>query len=77
MVDDNTWYYLAFSPGALQVLSSNEEFNSLIFSIPEKERQLKAKGRDKSFIFSLSSKRRMGLFLDRFLLYEESQMDQN
>lgn len=70
MADDNTWYYLAFSPGALQVLSSNDEFNELILALPEKERKLKSKGKLKSYIFSLSSSRRLSLFLDRFMLTE-------
>ena len=76
MADDETWYYLAFSPGALQVLTSNKEFNELIFNLPDKERKLKSRGKLKSYIYSLSSNRRMGLFLDRFLLYEdENQTD--
>lgn len=70
-VDENIWYYLAYSPGGLQVLSSNRDFNSLIFELPDKDRKLKSKGRQSSYIYSLASQRRMGLFLDRFLMYEE------
>jgi hypothetical protein len=73
--NENTWYYLAFSPGALQVLSSNEAFNTTIFNIDEKERLIKAKGRESSYIYSLSSARRLRLFLDRFLLAEEEIND--
>lgn len=70
MLDENTWYYMAYSPGGFQVLSSNREFNGLIFELPDKERKLKSKGRQPSYIYSLASQRRMALFLDRFLLYE-------
>lgn len=72
-VDDATWYYFAYSPGALQTLSSNPEYNSQIMELSEKDRKLKAQGRRSSYIYSLSSKRRMGLFLDRFLMYEEQE----
>lgn len=71
MVDENTWYYMAYSPGGFQVLSSNRDFNGLIFDLPDKDRKLKSRGRQPSYIYSLASQRRMGLFLDRFLLYEE------
>lgn len=70
MVDENTWYYMAYSPGGFQVLSSNREFNAYIFDLPDKERKLKSRGRQPSYIYSLASQRRMSLFLDRFLLYE-------
>ena len=71
MVDDNTWYYMAYSPGGFQVLSSNRDFNARIFDLPDKDRTLKGRGRDPSYIYSLASQRRMSLFLDRFLMYEE------
>ncbi|MCF8345702.1 MAG: hypothetical protein K9G38_00710 [Bacteroidales bacterium] len=75
MIDENTWYYLAYSPGALQVLSSNRDFNAVILDTPDKERKLKSKGRLSSYIYSLSSSRRMELFLDRFLMYENEQTE--
>jgi hypothetical protein len=69
MVDENTWYYMAYSPGGFQVLSSNPDFNSLILNLPEKERKLKSSGKQPYYIFSLASNRRLDLFLDRFLMY--------
>lgn len=74
-VDDNTWYYMAYSPGGFQVLSSNKEFNNLVFELPAKDRKLKSRGRQPSYIYSLASSRRMGLFLDRFRLYEEQSRE--
>lgn len=75
MVDDNTWYYLAYSPGGFQVLSSNRDFNAIILDTPDKERTLKSRGRQPSYIYSLASSRRLQLFLDRFLMYEEENSD--
>jgi hypothetical protein len=73
MVDDNTWYYMAYSPGGFQVLSSNSDFNAIILDTPDKDRKLKSRGRQASYIYSLASTRRLQLFLDRFLMYEEEQ----
>ncbi len=76
MVDENTWYYLAYSPGGFQVLSSNRDFNGLIFELPDKVRKLKSRGRQPSYIYSLASQRRLGLFLERFLLYEDTAREE-
>jgi len=75
MINEDTWYYLAYSPGALQVLSSNRDFNATIMELPDKERKLKSSGRLSSYIYSLSSSRRMELFLDRFLMFEDEQSE--
>jgi len=71
MIDENTWYYLAYSPGALQVLSSNQVFNDMILDIPAKERKHKIKGVRTAYIYSLASTRRLSLFLDRFMMFEQ------
>jgi len=71
MLDDNTWYYMAYSPGGFQFLSSNRQFNGVIMDTPDRERTLKSRGRQPSYIYSLASTRRLQLFLDRFLMYEE------
>jgi hypothetical protein len=75
MVDEKTWYYLAYSPGGFQFLSSNRDFNTVILDTPDKERTLKSRGREPSYIYSLASTRRLQLFLDRFLMYEEENAD--
>ncbi|MCF8225564.1 MAG: hypothetical protein K9J30_06770 [Bacteroidales bacterium] len=73
MVDQSTWYYFAYSPGGLQVLSSNRDFNSVIFDEPDRDRKLKARGRQSSYIYSLASQRRLNLFRERFLMNAKGQ----
>jgi hypothetical protein len=75
MVDDNTWYYMAYSPGGFQVLSSNRDFNTIIMDTPDKDRTLKSRRRQPSYVYSLASTRRLQLFLDRFLTYEGEKLD--
>jgi hypothetical protein len=70
-VDDNTWYYIAYTPGGLQVLSSNRRFNELVFDLKAADRRVKGKVGQGSYIYSLAAPRRLDLFLDRFLEYEE------
>ncbi len=71
--NDNVWYYLAFSPGGMQVLSSNKKFNQIVFELRANQRRVKSRAGEPSYIYSLSSNRRMQLFLERFLYYEEEQ----
>ena len=71
--NDNVWYYLAYSPGGMQVLSSNKEFNQIVFELRANQRRVKSRAGEPSYIYSLSSNRRMQLFLERFLYYEEEQ----
>ncbi len=70
-VDDNTWYYIAYTPGGLQVLSSNRRFNALVFDLKPADRRVKGKVGQGAYIYSLAAMRRLDLFLDRFLEYEE------
>jgi len=69
-VDRNTWYYIAYSPGGLQVLSSNRRFNEIVFNLKAGERRVKAKLGQAQYVYSLAAQRRMDLFIDRFLEYE-------
>ncbi len=70
-VDDRTWYYIGYSPGGLQVLSSNREFNSIVFDLKENDRRVKGKVGVAQYVYSLAARRRVDLFIDRFLEYEE------
>jgi hypothetical protein len=72
-VDRNTWYYIAYSPGGLQVLSSNREFNNIVFDLKASERRVRAGLGQPQYIYSLAAPRRLELFIDRFLEYEESE----
>jgi hypothetical protein len=75
MVDRNTWYYIAYSPGGLQVLSSNGEFNSLIFDLKPNDRRVRAKLGDAKYVYSLAAMRRADLFVSRFLDYERDSKE--
>ena len=72
MVDRNTWYYIAYSPGGLQVLSSNNEFNSIVFNLKLADRRIKAKVGQAKYSYSLAAQRRLDLFISRFLDYERN-----
>jgi len=67
---DEAWYYIAYNPGGLQVLSSNRVFNDIVFNLKESDRRVRGGiGRD-SYVYSLAARRRLDLFIDRFLEYE-------
>ncbi|MFH0755856.1 MAG: hypothetical protein V2B15_01040 [Bacteroidota bacterium] len=70
-VDRNTWYYMAYSPGGLQVLSSNRDFNAIVFDLKPADRRVKAQLGQAQYVYSLAAQRRMELFLDRFLEFED------
>jgi hypothetical protein len=72
-VDRNTWYYIAYSPGGLQVLSSNKRFNDIVFNLKAADRRSKAKLGQAQYVYSLAAQRRMDLFIDRFLEYEDDR----
>ena len=71
MVDRNTWYYIAYSPGGLQVLSSNRQFNNIVFDLRASERRVRAGLGQPQYVYSLAAARRLELFMERFLEYEE------
>jgi len=68
---DRTWYYIAYSPGGLQVLSSNRRFNDIVFELKEGDRRIKGRPGQPSYVYSLAARRRLDLFISRFLEYEE------
>jgi len=76
MLDDDNWFYVAYVPGGLQVLSSNREFNKIIADLPKRDRRVKSRGRERAYIYSISTNRRLSLFRDRFLLNEETDQNQ-
>jgi hypothetical protein len=69
-VDQNTWYYIAYSPGGLQVLSSNRKFNEIVFDLKAGDRRIKGRAGQSPYVYSLAARRRLDLFLDRFMEYE-------
>jgi len=68
---DDAWYYIAYTPGGLQVLSSNRVFNDIVFNLKEGDRRVRGKIGASSYVYSLAARRRLDLFIDRFLEYEE------
>ncbi len=70
-VDRNTWYYIAYTPGGLQVLSTNRRFNEIVFNLKVADRRVKAQLGQAQYVYSLAAQRRMELFINRFLEYEE------
>jgi len=76
MVNRNTWYYVAYSPGGLQVLSSNRQFNNIVFDLKASERRVRAGLGQPQYVYSLAAARRLELFIERFLEYEEREVDE-
>jgi len=72
-VDDRTWYYIAYSPGGLQVLSTNREFNDIVFNLKAGDRRIKGRAGQDQYVYSLAARRRLDLFIERFLEYEPSE----
>ncbi len=68
---DKTWYYIAYSPGGLQVLSSNRRFNQIVFDLKEGDRRIKGRVGQAPYVYSLAARRRLDLFMDRFMEYED------
>lgn len=66
VLDDNTWYYFGYNPGSLQVVSSNRDFNNIIFELKARERKLRTRPGKPGYIYSLAPERRLQLFLRRF-----------
>lgn len=62
----------AYSPGGLQVLSSNREFNNMVFDLKPADRRVRAKVGQAQYIYSLAAPRRLELFLERFMEFEDS-----
>jgi hypothetical protein len=69
--DERTWYYIAYTPGGLQVLSSNNVFNQIIFDLKEKDRRIRGRVGQAPYVYSLAARRRLDLFINRFLEFEE------
>ncbi|MCK4748784.1 MAG: hypothetical protein KAT15_17140, partial [Bacteroidales bacterium] len=68
---DDAWYYIGYTPGVLQVLSSNRVFNEIVFDLKEGDRRERGRIGQGSIVYSLAARRRLDLFIDRFLEYEE------
>jgi hypothetical protein len=54
------------------VLSSNNEFNDLVYNLKASDRRVRAKLGQAQYVYSLAAQRRMELFINRFLEFEEA-----
>jgi hypothetical protein len=70
-VDDRIWYYIAYTPGGLQVLSSNRRFNAIVYDLKPADRRIRGNVGQAQYIYSLAAQRRLDLFIERFLDYEQ------
>jgi hypothetical protein len=73
VIDKNTYYYFGYTPGSLQVTSSNRTFNSIVFSLKDTNRLLKVKPGSTGFIYALAPDRRVDLFLRRYMEGENDE----
>jgi len=69
--DERTWYYIAYSPGGLQVLSSNRSFNEIVINLKQGDRRIRGRVGQAQYVYSVAARRRMDLFIDRFLDSEQ------
>ncbi len=70
-VDEGTWYYFGYSPGGLQALSSNRTFNQIIMDLKASDRRVRSGLGQPQYVYSLAAQRRLDLFIQRFLQFEE------
>ncbi|MFC2137669.1 hypothetical protein ACFLTE_05790, partial [Bacteroidota bacterium] len=54
-INNKNWYFLTYTRGVLQVLSSNDEFNTIIKETKPKHRKYKAPHSSMSYIYILST----------------------
>jgi hypothetical protein len=65
-VDENKWYYFAYSRGIMQAYSSNKEFNSILIEVKDDKRVIKPSKGQKGYEYIMASRRKKDEFLERF-----------
>ncbi len=75
-LDDENWYYFGYTPGSMQVVSSNRIFNNLIFELKARDRKLRTRPGETGYIYSLAPERRLQLFLRRFNVETQQEMEE-
>jgi len=75
-LDNETWYYFAYTRGVLQALSNNHSFTNPIQELKPGQRRLDVKSGETSYIYMLSVDRKLQMFLRRFRLYENSDEEE-
>ena len=72
-LDNETWYYLAYTRGVLHALSNNHSFTNPIQELKPGQRRLDVKSGQTSYIYMLSVDRKLQMFLRRFRLYDDNE----
>ena len=72
-LDNETWYYFAYTRGVLQALSNNHSFTNPIQALKPGQRRLDVKSGETSYLYMLSVDRKLQMFLRRFRLYENNE----
>jgi len=72
-LDNETWYYFAYTRGVLQALSNNHSFTNPIQALKTGQRRLDVKSGETSYIYMLSVDRKLQMFLRKFRLYENNE----
>ncbi|MBA7569599.1 hypothetical protein ES708_11340 [subsurface metagenome] len=72
-LDNESWYYLAYTRGVLQALSNNHSFTNPIQELKPGQRRLDVKSGQTSYIYMLSVDRKLQMFLRRFRLYDDNE----
>jgi len=65
-VNESTWYYFGYTPGVLQVLSSNKNFNEPLLEIKADKRHIKGVNGETPYDYSVASTDRKNKFLKRW-----------
>ncbi len=63
--DRNEWYFFSYSTGVMQAVSSNQEFNNMIYNLKEQKRKLKTVFGQEPYQFIISSAATRNAFLRR------------
>ena len=63
--NDNVWYYFGYTRGVMQTLSTNTLYLDAIKEIKNRKRKIRAKRGETSYIYLVSTNRKMGKFLRR------------
>lgn len=65
-IDPNNWYFFSYTRGIMQVISSNDEFNTIIQEIKPDKRKAKAEKGQEPYQFMYSTKRKKEDFLKKY-----------
>ncbi len=64
--DNNTFYYFGYTPGKMQVLSSDKKFQYPIHDLPERQRRLKVPRGQKPYLFTIATDKKVSSVLKRW-----------